>query len=99
MKTHILVICRNKDILNTIKKLIDSQPGWSAHGAANEAEARELFSVGAYNIILIGSGIDDELATILEKEFRWINPSVKIVKHYGGGSGLLFGEIHEALRK
>lgn len=99
MQVSALVICRNKEILKTMIRLIDGEYGWYATGAISDEEAMGLFSFSSYNIVLFGSGVDLKSIEVLSKEFQWINPSIKIVTHYGGGSGLLFGEIHEAFRK
>lgn len=99
MEARILVICRDKDIRQTIVRLLDGHQGWKVQGVATDEEAMELFSLSKFHVVLLGSGVDDHQAAVLSREFLWINPSAKIVKHYGGGSGLLFGEIYDALRK
>lgn len=99
MEARILVICRDKDIRQTIVRLLDGHQDWKVQGVATDAEAIELFSLSKFHVVLLGSGVDDHQAAVLSREFRGINPAAKIVKHYGGGSGLLFGEIYDALRK
>jgi hypothetical protein len=48
-------------------------------------------------LVLIGGGVDEESERKLKAEFEKVNAQIKIIRHYGGGSGLLFNEINEAL--
>ncbi len=93
---EILAICTHEGILQTINRLINNNELWNSTGALNMQEAKKLLDTVDFDLILIGSG----LAAAEEQELELILPAHKnipVVKHYGGGSGLLFGEIHEAL--
>jgi hypothetical protein len=35
----------------------------------------------------------------LKTAFEKINPQIKMIRHYGGGGGLLFNEIEEAVSR
>jgi DNA-binding NtrC family response regulator len=97
MKINILVIGRHAQIMETVVRLINSQEGWSAKGAITDEEAIEIFGKDTFNLVLIGGGVEDPSEIKLKTEFEKIHPAVKIIRHYGGGSGLLFNEIQEAL--
>ena len=45
----------------------------------------------------IGGGVEESSEEKLRKEFEKRKPQVKMIRHYGGGSGLLFNEIEEAI--
>jgi len=45
----------------------------------------------------LGGGIEELSEDQLSAYFTSHNPDIKIVQHYGGGSGLLSAEIYEAL--
>ena len=95
-QTQILVACTHEDIMAVILRLINSNAAWHGAGAKNTVQAKELLKASAYDLLLLGNGLsvkEEEELSIVAKE-----GSTKVVKHYGGGSGLLFGEIHEALR-
>lgn len=93
MKLNILVLCSHSEIRETILRLLAGQPGWKAEAAATDEEA--LRANGDYQVILLGSGFSiSENATLCTK-LKQQHPHVKIIEHYGGGSGLLFGEILE----
>jgi DNA-binding NtrC family response regulator len=97
MKTHILVVGRHEEILNTLLRLINKNSDWSAKGALQDDEAIRLFNEQKIEIVLLSSGIKEECETKLCNHFMNKNPLVKIIQHYGGGSGLLSNEIYEAL--
>ncbi len=96
-KTEILVICRHKEILQTIVRLINNNPNWHAIGAVTDNEAISAFNSQTIKLVLLGSGIEKESEIDLRKKFTDHNSQITIVQHYGGGSGLLAAEIYEAL--
>jgi DNA-binding NarL/FixJ family response regulator len=95
-KIEILAICAHDGILQTIKRLINNNELWNSTGALSIQEAAELAENKDFDLILIGSGLtaadEQELESVLA-----VRKNIPVVKHYGGGSGLLFGEIHQAL--
>ena len=97
--TSILIIGRHAEILATVIRLLNNQPGWQASGAQTDNEAIALFSIHSFDIVLIGGGVEEQSEEKLTNEFKKLKPAVKIVRHFGGGSGLLYAEIMEALSK
>jgi len=95
-KIEILAICTHEGILQTINRLINNNEMWNSTGAINMQQAREVAETKDFDLILIGSGLtaaeEQELELILA-----VHKNIPVVKHYGGGSGLLFGEIQHAL--
>lgn len=98
MPVEILVVCTHKDILDTIIRLIHTRPDWKASGVSSIEQAKQAIINPDYKIVLIGSGIDDSEIEHFAVYLSGIKPEIKIVKHYGGGSGLLFGEINHTLQ-
>jgi DNA-binding NtrC family response regulator len=97
MKTEILAVCSHPEILQTIVRLINNNPGWNGTGAESEEQAITLFKQQPFHLVLLGSGMDELTEEKLKPVLNEINPAVIFVQHYGGGSGLLTGEIYEAL--
>lgn len=96
---NILVIGRHPDIQQTILRLLNGQPGWRAAGALTDEEAVDIFAAQPFNVVLIGGGVDESSEARLAAEFKNRKPDVKIIRHFGGGSGLLFAEVMEAMKK
>ncbi len=97
MKTEILVIGRNQEILQTVLRLVNNNPAWNATGAVTDDEALASFNNNTFKLVLLGGGIEKQSEDLLCAAFRQANPQIIIVQHYGGGSGLLAAEIYQAL--
>lgn len=97
-KVKILAIGRNEDILQTVVRLINSNTAWQGVGAVTDKDAVQAFDHEVFDLILLCSGIEPESEENLRAYFTAHRPHTKIIQHYGGGSGLLSGEIYEALR-
>ncbi len=93
----ILIIGRHRQIMETVVRLIESQQGWRAKGALTDEEAEVFFQGEKFDLVLIGGGVEETSEQRLREVFLKKNPDIKIIRHYGGGSGLLFNEIHEAV--
>jgi len=96
-KIQILIICAHEEILQTIIRLINKNEKWNATGAIDSENATKVFNEQSFDLVLLGSGISNENENKLQQIFLQKNPKIKIVQHFGGGSGLLFNEIEAAL--
>ena len=96
-KINILVICNHEEILQTILRLINNNEKWNAVGTNANEKAIELFHLHSFDLILLGSGINEETENKFRKIFANKNSGIKIIQHFGGGSGLLSNEIEAAL--
>jgi hypothetical protein len=99
MKIQLLVIGRHEEILQTLVRLINKNEAWEAKGCLQDEEAIQLFDTVHFDMILLSSGIAKHCEDSLCLHFRNKRPAIKIVQHYGGGSGLLSNEILQALNK
>jgi DNA-binding NarL/FixJ family response regulator len=97
MKIQILVIGRHEEILNTLLRIINKNEDWSAQGTLSDREAIKLFDTNNFDIVLLSSGISINCEDSLCCYFKDKKPDIKIIQHYGGGSGLLSNEIMQAL--
>ena len=98
-QTQILVIGRHPEILQTVVRLVNNNPDWNATGCITDEEAMNAFNQLPFALVLLGGGIEEESEDELCAYFRATHPGIKIVQHYGGGSGLLSAEIFAALQK
>jgi DNA-binding NtrC family response regulator len=94
---EILVIGTNEPILATVLRLLNKQENWQATGCSTIEEAVQECNSGKYRILLIGAGLSADEEEELKSRVKDIHPALKVIPHYGGGSGLLFAEIHLAL--
>jgi hypothetical protein len=96
-KMNILVIGRHPQIMETVLRLINGQPRWTAEGALTDEDALVKFNAADFNLVLIGGGVEESSEEKLKTAFEKINPQIKMIRHYGGGGGLLFNEIEETI--
>ncbi len=96
-KIQILVIGRDADILQAVVRLVNKNEHWNATGTSEDESAIELFHQHSYELVLLGGGIASDSELKLRKIFTLQNPDIKIIQHWGGGSGLLKNEIQSAL--
>ncbi len=94
---EIVVIGTNESIMETIARLINQKEEWQAKLAYSVAEALTLCMRESIKLVLIGAGITEEEINQLKLELAERRPKLPIIKHYGGGSGLLFAEIYQGL--
>lgn len=96
-KINILYIGRNQEILDTVVRLLNKREEWNGIGVKTDEEAKAVFRNTAFDVVLLGSGLDEESEQSLCTFFGQHRPGVKVLQHYGGGSGLLYSEIAQAL--
>ena len=96
---NILVVGRDPEILKVVLRLLNEHNPTNYHaiGSTDPDQARALFADADIDLVLITNGIDATLDASLREEFLTLRPGVRILQHFGGGSGLLFGEIAQAL--
>ena len=95
----ILIVCTDREILDTILRLLTQRQEWRAFGAISAEEALSIFSDEEIDLVLLGSGLDQVSEDNLATTFRQRKPAIKVVQHFGGGSGLLFTEIMQAIER
>ena len=97
MPTQILYIGRDPEITVVMNRLLNARPEWKGICVCADDEAVDVFKEQAVDLVLLGNGITKKCEQALRFKLEAIKPNVKIVQHYGGGSGLLYGEIMTAL--
>jgi hypothetical protein len=88
-EVKILIVGKHPDIMKTILRLINNKPGWTGTGAFTVDEALGQPTV---DVVLLGAGLSKEESEQIKLSFK-----VPVVQHYGGGSGLLYAEIYQAI--
>lgn len=96
-KISILYLGKHPEILATVIRLINSRENWTGKGVFDVAAAIDLISKSSFNIILLGCGIPESEELQFKDYLHQTYPEIKVIQHYGGGSGLLFNEVLEAL--
>lgn len=96
-KIEILIVGTNESIMKTIARLIDSNVEWLATIAFSVDEAVKICLAKEFRLALIGAGLASIEEVSLKNNLEELRPKMPIIKHYGGGSGLLYAEIYQGL--
>jgi len=97
MQTTILYIGRDTQITNVMNRLLNARPEWKGLCVCTDEEAISILKTQEVDIVLLGNGINPACEKALRENINALKPGIKIIQHYGGGSGLLYGEIMTVL--
>jgi len=89
---EILIVGKHPDIMPVILRLLNKKPNWNGHTAFSADEAIEKNRDTTFDVVLLGAGLTDAESKQIRSHF-----TVPVVQHYGGGSGLLYAEVYQAL--
>jgi len=93
-KLHFLVIGKNQEILDTLKRIIENNEGWKAEIQNDESACYDYVKENQVDIVLLSSGLDQEFENNIKMFCENLDKEVKVIDHYGGGSGLLKNEVY-----
>lgn len=91
---HFLVIGKNREILEVLKRIIENNDGWTAEIQSNENFCYEYIAENDVDIVLLSSGLEDRFEKDIKVFCENLDKDVKVIEHYGGGSGLLKNEVY-----
>lgn len=89
-----LVIGKNQEILDTLKRIIENNEGWKAEIKSDETVCYDYIKENRVDIVLLSSGLDEEFENEMKTFCQNLDKDVKVIDHYGGGSGLLKNEVY-----
>jgi len=89
-----LVIGKNQEILETLKRIIENNEGWKAKIENDEAVCYDYIEENQVDIVLLSSGLDEKFENEIKSFCGNLDKEVKVIDHYGGGSGLLKNEVY-----
>ena len=92
-KTDIMVLCAHPGILATLVRLVNNNIQWQATGFGAVADAITASGDKPYKLALLGSGFSARDELLLTGALQHL----PVIKHYGGGSGLLNAEVYAGL--
>ncbi|MDR2274673.1 MAG: hypothetical protein LBF27_27445 [Sphingobacterium sp.] len=90
----IVVFGKNNEILHTLKRIIENNIGWQAVIQQDLSICKEFLSNHPNDILLLSSGLSVQEETEITDHLAQLDYPIGLIKHYGGGSGLLKNEIY-----
>ena len=97
MSVQIVVFGKNKEIVETLERVINNNSEWKAFCAFKQDELKRMIESNSIDIVLYSSGIGANELNDVEKWICTFFPTIKQIHHFGGGGGLLKCEINSAL--
>jgi hypothetical protein len=94
---HILAVGRDHEILLVVQRLINSHENWAAKIVTTDEAAVAAFGQQRYPIVFVCAGVTTEEEEALKQRLSAIDASVTVIRHFGGGSGLLENEVRAIL--
>lgn len=96
-KLTILYIGRDPGITEVMDRLLNARPDWKGIATCSDAEAIAACREEQLDLVLLGNGLLEPEEKQLRSDLRILRPDLKIIQHYGGGSGLLYAEVLSAI--
>ena len=94
---NILAVGLNAEIMAVVDRLINGHDKWKGTTVCTLEDAMAAFGKEQYHILLLCAGVSEEAASQLKSNLTGLNPATIVIRHFGGGSGLLENEILAAL--
>ena len=91
---NFLVIGKNQEILETLKRIIENNDGWKAEIQSDETVCPDYIKENEVDIVLLSSGLEEDFEKEIKIFCENLDKEVKVIDHYGGGSGLLKNEVY-----
>lgn len=88
-----LAFGRNVEIMEVINRLINSHHNWVGTTVTQDQAAESAIASTRFDIMLLCAGITNEEEEQWKAKMALMEPAVPVIRHYGGGSGLLENEI------
>ncbi|MBO9732457.1 MAG: hypothetical protein J7623_27695 [Chitinophaga sp.] len=91
---NLLAVGYHTEIMEVVHRLINKHEGWTGTTAGSLLEALALLQQHPYDGILLCAGVS--IADEAQIKQAAAAQNTRIIRHYGGGSGLLENEIRMA---
>lgn len=92
---QILAIGRDEAIMQVVHRLLNAHEAWTGTIAITDEDANKALDNRTYDFVLLCAGITGEEEKAWRAQLQ--HTSTILLRHYGGGSGLLENEILTAL--
>jgi len=91
---NVLIIGADPEITGVINRLVNGFEGFKGESITSIDELEAKLNKTPFDILLMGAGFNEDEEHQIRKTAAAFLPDIKIVEHYGGGSGLLLEELH-----
>ena len=96
---YFLIIGKNHEILQTLQRVIEKNESWKATLCTGEEESYGQIRENKPDLVFLSSGLEQEAEARIRAFCRSVSPEIKVIDHYGGGSGLVKSEVESCFAK
>jgi hypothetical protein len=96
-QVKVLVIGKNIELVQLLVKLTGKFENLLVSGTTEVTDILQVNQENLPHILIISSGLAEQSEKAIDEHIRLLHPNIKIIYHYGGGSGLLKGELQSVL--
>lgn len=93
---HFLLVGTHAQMLTILQRVISQREGWRATSCTGFETLKTALFFETYDVVLLSSGISSDEEHTIQMYVAQHYPSIRVIVHYGGGSGLLFNEVQQA---
>lgn len=96
---QVLIVGKNETIVLLLKRLVNRFKGLHPIVAFCDKSAIDRIQCQPIELVILSSGLLEDCENRIKEKALAKNQGIKIIVHFGGGSGLLKCEISEAFGK
>ena len=93
---NVLILSVDVEIAHVIHRLVNGYKGFKGKTINSLDQLLPAIHESAFDILLLGAGFTTAQETEIKAIASHHAPGLKVIEHFGGGSGLLLEELHRA---
>lgn len=97
--TQVLIVGKNEAIVLLLQRLVNKFKGLHPVIAFSAEAAVDIIQCQRIGLVILSSGLSEDCEKNIKENALVFSQGIKIITHFGGGSGLLKCEISEAFGK
>ena len=91
---NVLIAGTNTEVTEVIERLVNEMDGYSGTVINSTKDLDAYLKRQPFDVLLLGAGFQQEEEVEIRRRASLLRPEMKVVEHYGGGSGLLSSEFY-----
>ena len=94
---QLLIVGKNEEITETVARLLEKYDKIVTERAHDLKSVQAALDTKMFDVIMNCGGFSKDEEDHLVNMGKENNPSIRVIEHFGGGSGLLLSELKETL--
>lgn len=90
---NVLIAGKNIEVTEVIERLVNEMEGYKGRTIHAISNLDIVLKKQSFDVLLLGAGFQEDEELEIRRKAVLFQPDIKVVEHFGGGSGLLSAEI------